>query len=352
LLLDEDILHWYNATMRKFRLVFVILLSMVGMILTSCTVETPIVSSTPVETQASTLRPYPSDTPSTTPSPTGYNSPTPSPTITPTTTPVYYEIQLGDDMYSIAWRYGISPQAIMTANPTVNPNAMIVGESLLIPITPTPEATTTVPVKLSPTATLVYGNLHEPDCYRDAVEGLWCFVLVENDLDGSLENVSGVVTLEESGETRQETAILPLNILPAGESLPLIAYFQPSVSNDFSASAQVDFWLPVMQDDQRYLDVEIVKQEVQVNEDGQIARVTGELHLPEDGPGAEYVWVNATAFDADGNVLGVRRWDRLTPLSPGSELPFDLTVYSLGGEIDHVTLLVEARAVHEQGEED
>lgn len=338
--------------MRKIWLVFAILLSLLGIVLSSCAVESTAVQETVNETQEGTLRPYPSDTPSATPFPTGYNSSTPSPTITPTATQVYYEIQLGDDMYSIAWRYDVSPQAIMTANPTVNPNAMIVGDLLLIPVTPMPEATGTATVGLSQTATPIYGSLNEPDCYRDAAGGCWGFVLVENDQEGALENVSGVVALEGEDETRQETAILPLNLLPAGESLPLITYFQPPLPDEFSASAQVDFWLPVMPDDQRYLDVEIVKQDIQMRDNGRIATITGELQLPEDSLDAEYVWINATAFDVEGHVLGVRRWDRLEPLSAGSSLTFDLTVYSMGGEIDHVDLLVEARAVQEQGEED
>jgi LysM repeat protein len=74
-----------------------------------------------------TLRPYPSDTPSATPFPTGYSSPTSSPTVTPTPTPVYYDVRDGDDMFGIAFFYGISPQALMTANPTVNPRAMGLG---------------------------------------------------------------------------------------------------------------------------------------------------------------------------------------------------------------------------------
>lgn len=338
--------------MRKIWLSLMFLLSLSGIMLVSCAAESDAEEETAIETLEGTLRPYPSDTPSPTPWPTGYNSPTPSPTITPTATPVYYEIRLGDDMYSIAWRYDVSPQAIMTANPTVNPNAMTVGETLLIPITPMPEATATATVDLSPTATPVYGSLNEPDCYRDAVNGLWCFILVENDQEEAVENLAGVVILEENGETRQEIAILPLNLLPAGESLPLIAYFQPPVPDEFVASAQVDFWLPVMPDDQRYLDIEIVNQNVSYTEDRAIATISGDVLLPEDGPDADYVWVNATAYDVEGHVLGVRRWEWLESLSAGSSLSFDLTLYSMGGEIDRVDLLVEARAVHEQGEED
>ena len=49
------------------------------------------------------------------------------------------------------------------------------------------------------------------------------------------------------------------------------------------------------------------------------------------------VWVLAMAYDAEGNVVGVRRWEGL------GETQFDFWVFSLGPEIAEVKLLVEAR---------
>jgi LysM repeat protein len=323
-----------------------------GALLSSCTSDLPPAVETPVEMQEGTLRPYPSNTASATPLPTDYISPTPSPTITPTATLVYYEVLDEDDMYSIGFRFNVSPQAIMTANPTVNPYAMSVGTTLLIPVTPMPEKTVTATVALSPTATPLVASLDEPDCYPDALGGLWCFVLVENNQKGALENVSGVITLEEGGETRQEKAILPLNLLPAGDTLPLIAYFSPPVADEFAVSAQIDFVLPVMPDDQRYLKVDIVDQSVTYRDDGRIAEITGELLLPEVRSDTEYVWINATAFDAEGHVLGVRRWEQTEAASVNSDLTFNLSLYSMEGVIDRVDLVVEARALQDQAEEE
>jgi LysM repeat protein len=343
-------LHWYNASMRKFWTVVVTLFVSIGILLSACDRGTPVGTVEPTGTLEGTLRPYPSDTPSATPLPTDYISPTPSPTITPTPTPVYYEIQLGDDMYSIAFRYGLSPQALMTANPDIDPRAMIVGISLLIPVTPMAETTPSATVELSPTATPRFANMQTPDCYPDALGGLWCFVLIENDETGALENVSGVVILGEGENARQETAIMPLNLLPPGESLPLIAYFQPPIPANYTISAQVDFLLPVMPDDQRYLDVEILDQSVTLSEDGEIAEVTGTLSLPEDQPDAQYVWVSATAIDHEGHVVAVRRWDNDDQLTAGSKISFELTLYSMAGAIDRVDLVVEAQTIPDAAE--
>ncbi len=333
--------------MRKLWLTVFVLIAIMA-VLTACSqgVSTEMLSGTPSPTLDGTLRPYPSGTPTQTPWPTGYSSPTPSPTMTLSPTPVYYEVMLGDDMYSIAFRYSISPELLMTANPTVNPRAMTVGTLLLIPITPAPETTPTATLALSPTATPQFNQLSQPDCYPDALGGLWCFVLVENDRDGALENVSGLITLTAVGEEspRQEVAVTPLNILPVGRSLPLVAYFQPPVPAVYTASAQVDFFLPVMEEDDRYLDAEIQSQMSEGGESGEVGAVLGRISIAPDQPPARFIWVSATAFDADGHVVAVRRWEAPEDALSAAELDFEISLYSLGGTIDRVDLIVEAQA--------
>jgi LysM repeat protein len=321
-------------------------------ILTACAPAAPLEVPSPSPTRDATLRPYPSPTQTNTPLPTDYVTPTPSPTVTPTMTPVFYEVLEGDDFYSIGWRFNVSPQQIMTANPTVNPRAMSVGTSLLIPITPQPDPTATPLVELTPTATPFFANIQPPDCYPDPLGGLWCFVLVTNDSGEPVENVSGVVTLRHGEEALRETAIMPLNLLPSGAALPLIAYFQPPLPEDYTISARVDFLLPVMPDDQRYLPAAIEDQAITLSEGGRVAEISGVLTLPPGQLEARYTWLNATAFDADGRVVAVRRWEGPQPVSSSAELPFTLYLYSLGGPIDRVDLLVEAPAEIIATEED
>ena len=315
-----------------------------GMFLSACAQTDVLETHTETSTMEGTLRPYPTETETATPLPTGYNSPTPSPTITPTPTQVFYEVQSGDDMYSIANRFGVEPSALMTANPTVNPSLLQVGTSLLIPVTLMPEATPTVPVEISPTPTGEQQvSLSSPDCYPDALGGLWCFVLASNNQDGDLENVSGLIVLGEGENARQEIGVTPLNLLPADESLPLVAYFQPPVSPNATATAALDFVLPVMSEDDRYLPVELAEPNISLRNDNKIAEVSGAFILPADQPDAEYVWVVATAFDADGRIVGVRRWESEGSLAAGASVSFDLLVYSMGEAIDRVDLLSEAR---------
>jgi LysM repeat protein len=342
---------WYNAGMRNKSIFALILLIILVNALTACAQETPQTQLTATPTQAGTLRPYPSNTATNTPLPTGFTSPTPSPTITLTPTPLMYEVQTGDDMYSIAFRFRISPEALMTANPTVNPRAMSVGTNLLIPVTPMPAATQTQVMTLSPTPTMPFRTLQEPDCYPDALGGLWCFVLVINREDGALENVSGLVTLAQGEDLRQEDAIMPLNLLPAGGALPLIAYFEPPISAGYTVTTEIPFYLPVMPDDQRYLPISIAEQSVEFRQDGKVAVVTGEITGADGQSKAEYLWVHATAFDEVGHVVAARRWEAELPLTSGEPLKFSINLYSLGGPIERVDVLAEALTVQESSEE-
>ncbi len=336
--------------MRKISYLVFFILILVGFLVSACASGTNSepMGGTPTGTQSGTLRPYPSGTPTVTPLPTNYISPTPSPTITPTPTPVYYEVQLNDDMYSIAFRYGLSPDVLMTANPDVDPRAMTVGMTLLIPLTPTPPPTPTATSEKTQETTEPTPDenaLATPDCYPDALGGLWCFVMVKNQQETALENVSAIITLGEGEDVRQEPAITPLNLLPAGSSLPLIAYFQPPLPAILTASAEIDFSLPVMPGDQRYLDLVIKEQDLKKSADGLVATAAGTISLSRDQIDAQYVWLCATALDSQGHILAVRRWENDLDLLAGGEISFAVTLYSMGGPIDRVDLAAEAQPV-------
>ncbi|MFV9511109.1 LysM peptidoglycan-binding domain-containing protein [Tepidibacillus sp. LV47] len=55
-----------------------------------------------------------------------------------------YIVQPGDNLWSIAQRFGTTPEAIMRANGITNPNLIYVGQPLFIPVPPTPSPRTLV----------------------------------------------------------------------------------------------------------------------------------------------------------------------------------------------------------------
>ena len=68
----------------------------------------------------------------------------PTPTAVPPSNITYYTVQPGDNLYRIGQKFGVSWVQIAEANGLVNPNQIVVGQTLKIPVSapgPTPEFT-------------------------------------------------------------------------------------------------------------------------------------------------------------------------------------------------------------------
>jgi hypothetical protein len=302
-------------------------------------------TQTPLPQLSGTLRPFPSQTFTPEHPPTA--TPTRTATPIPTATPFYYTVDEKDDMFGIALRYGISLDALKTANPNINPYMMGVGTQLLIPITPTPMLATPTPQTTATTASATSTAVLslQPDCYRDAAGGVICFVLAQNLSDKPIENPTALVTLEglSTEYSLTQTSILPLNLLPAGAALPLVTYFQPPTPEKFTAMAEADFWLPVPERDARYLETILKDLQTEVSADGRSAEVYGQVALSDPTKQASSIWLLATAFTQDGHVAGIRRWEAPLPIPASQAIPFSFTVYSMGPEIARLEVSTEAR---------
>ncbi|HSL45764.1 MAG TPA: LysM peptidoglycan-binding domain-containing protein [Anaerolineales bacterium] len=307
-----------------------LLLTLCFLLLTSCTSQE--IASTPLP---STLVPFLTST----------QSPSQTPEILivaetplPTPTPFTYTVQQGDTISSIALQFGVSIDDLVAANPDIPPNAMSIGQVINIPSNPENPSG-------EPTPTPAPFTIEQVECYITADTGMWCFVLVRNDLPDFMENVSAQVTLVDAeGKTvASQTALLPLNILPPNTRMPLAVFFPPDVPVNAKPQVQVLTAIRLLPNDERYLPATIHNTLVQVNADGSSARVTGQVQLPENAQGASQVWVTGTAYDEAGRVVGMRRWESNAGLSPGGSLPFEFLVSSLSGDIERVEFAVEAR---------
>ena len=67
---------------------------------------------------------------------------TPTPTMVSTSAPGTYTVQWGDWLNKIAGQFGVSPQAILAANPGLNPNLIYPGQVIKIPSVNEPSPTT------------------------------------------------------------------------------------------------------------------------------------------------------------------------------------------------------------------
>jgi LysM repeat protein len=320
----------YNLPMRR-PLQFILHLSaFIILILTACTPQPT--SSTP---QPGDLIPYLTATQASTPTPDGL---VPLTTPLPSPTPFTYTVGQGETMSSIAIKFGVSLDDLQAANPEVNPSAMSVGQVLRIPSNPDNPFG-------EPTLTLAAFDIPQIECYSTANKGMWCFVLAYNNSSDFMENISAQVTLVDSNNTfiASQIALLPLNILPPNASIPMTVYFPPDIPFDAKPQVQVLTAIRLLPNDQRYIPATINNTLVQVNADEHSAQVSGLVLSQSQTSAANQVWVAATAYDDEGRVVGVRRWESSASLSAGGNIPFEFSISSIGGKIARVEFAVEAR---------
>jgi LysM repeat protein len=284
-----------------------------------------------------TLLPYFTRTPSATAEqPEGLVVSVETPLASPT--PFVYEVQRGDTLSGIAFKFGLSLDELVAANPDVSPNSMSIGTKLNVPgkMADSTAASTSTPVPVP-----VKGI----ECYPTADQGMWCFVLVYNDTAEVIENLSAQVTLVDANDqtVASAPALSPLNILPPDASLPLMVFFPPPVPGDAYPRAQLLTGVYLESDDARYLPAVLHNTLAQVDASGRNAQVSGMVFLPENAPPAGLVWVAAVAYDNAGHAVGVRRWESDAGITPGGSLEFMFEVSSLAGEIERVEFVVEAR---------
>jgi hypothetical protein len=227
---------------------------------------------------------------------------------------------------------------LLLANPGVDPNALQVGQSLRIPAGSTNGAGEASP---TPVSFLV----RQIACYPTSSGALWCFVLVHNDTPDIIENITAAVTLlDSSGSTLDiKTALLPLNILPPGASLPLSVLFSPPLPLDTRPQVQILTAIRLLPGDPRYLPAGVRNAASVVSWSGRSAVLGGEIYLPDETAAARTIWLAAVAYDGSGNVVGWRRWESTSGLIAGASLPFDFMVSSVAGRIARVEYVVEAR---------
>lgn len=313
---------------------FVLILA--AALVSACTPQAIPLPTHTVEVQG-TLIPFYTATPSRTPAPVDRTTPTPLPSPTPTMRS--HTIRRGQDLGGIAYAYRVSLQALMDANPDVNPYLLVVGSTLNIP-------PSRVVVGQTPMPTPVSVQLSPVHCNAGREGGAWCFAHVTNPQEFDIESVSAVIRIagEQVDQVISQVAIAPLDLLPAGGTIPLAAYFPPVVPNEpLQASIELLTSLPVLAENERYVQVQIEDLRVAISEDGLSAEVSGEL-LPGENEEANIIArVALVAYDGDGQVVGVRRWDSEAPLSAGSGLAFTTWVYSMAGPIERVAALAEAR---------
>ena len=294
--------------------------------------------------QAPPLTPQRSPAPLVFPRPTSASLPLITPTLAvvpptpalPSPTPFAYTVKSGDTISEIAQRYGLTVDEVIAANPGINTQILSIGQQIQIPSRPAALA------EFAPApAELAIGPL---GCISSGA-GMWCLAALTNPHGEPVENVTAQITLFGADARRLDglEALIPLNILPAGSSLPLAAFFPTRPAEPFSARLDIGSAFLLAPGDPRYLPARVDNLLTEISADGLSAQVSGRILLPESHPPAAEIWLAGIAYNEDGQLIGFRRWQSSAPLAAGESQIFSFNVYSLNGFIDHLEVLVEAR---------
>ncbi len=111
----------------------------------------------PTETPSPTVTLTPSQTPTSRPAAPPTQAPTPGPTVSPDIAAVPIRVRQGDFLSTIAARYGVPLDEIISYNHIENPDAMAAGQRLMIPY---PANRTTPAETLLPDSEVVYGTAY------------------------------------------------------------------------------------------------------------------------------------------------------------------------------------------------
>jgi len=285
-------------------------------------------TSTPVTpTFASTL------TPTITHTPTPRQTPTLLPS--PTSTPGVHTIKSGETLLGIAWSYNVSLDELKSFNPDVNPNIMVVGTELLIPVA------TLLPTNLTPEPTPIQLPLEGLNCLPEAEGGTWCLVWVNNTSSVSYENVTVGFNLADlqASQVFSNQSTAPLNILLAGEKIPVAIYFSSPLPQPFQNSAQFISAIPYNPDSGRYLSIDVEVNAEELTLDDQLISISGLYTMDED---ASNITIVAVALDDQGNMIGLRRWQSALT-EPVRNGEFQIELAAVSGRISDYRLFAEAQ---------
>jgi LysM repeat protein len=254
---------------------------------------------------------------------------TATPTVTPT--PVIHVVVEGDTLYSIAFDYGVSPDTLQSINGIENPQLLSIGQELIIPTEE--ETADTTSNLLLPTPTPLPFGVRGIAFYETPVGSLWCLGEVVNTTAVTLTNVQLQVTLygEDGEPAAGSDAFAAADLIPPGARSPFGVLFtappqtwanpQVTVIRGEVAGGLAASYVPIS-----VADVTGQPAESQFLVSGTVQNASGTL-------AAGYVYVIATAYNADGLVTGFRQ-ERVPldgPLAPGVPVPFNLLFSFHGG---------------------
>lgn len=309
------------------------LVLLLAVLLTGCgpqiTRPTPTLPPPTAPVSLATVTPRATFTPApSTPIPT--NSPTPTPT------PILYVLQPGDSLWSVAWEYGVSVEALQEANDITDPRTLQIGQVLIIP---REEEARSVPS--TPTPTPLPLELVNLGFYETPTGGLWCLGEVWNRSGVDADLVQAVVSLYDANRRVlvERSAFTALDIVPQDGRAPFGVLFVQKPADFAAYQAQLVSGEAVTYLGSHYTDLAVIDDQGEWT--GKALLVGGQVEN-QGAMTAQGVSVVVTVYDAQGLVTGFRQVAvEDETLAPGALSHFELQVVPAGGAAVSYTVQVQ-----------
>jgi LysM repeat protein len=258
----------------------------------------------------------------------------------PTATPFVHIVQQGETLLGIAIRYGVTLDELLLVNPGVDPRILSVSQEISIP-GPSGE-----PIDfLLPTPTAMPLTLGNVFCYPTLGGTNRCLVKITNMLGLDVEGISANISMFDPdgvflGQSQANTLT---RVLPPGRATVLDATFQFDTSQSFCPQAELVSAVQVSNLDSRQISVDLSNLKINRSSDRQLYQFEGLIDIEEvDYTGAVIITVQVFGYnnEAEPNGLNTLQIELESITSP---IPFELSLFSLGGDIADFEILLEAQ---------
>jgi len=259
--------------------------------------------------------------------------PTPTFTPTPSPTPVIHVVASGDTLFGIAIEYGVPSQAIQEANGLENPNALSIGQSLIIPLGEEEAAEQTASGLqdhlLLPTPTPVPLTVQGVALYPTTVGGTWCMGEVYNTTESPVTNLQVKITLVDANGAPvvSRSVLAAADYLPPGRAAPFAVRFKEIAPDTVEARVEL-----LRAENVSAITASFMPLTARVTTSAFVGpqySVSGEVRN-DSGHSLKRVAVVVTLYDEGGKVVAYRQTEVEADVAPGEQTPFSLLLTPRG----------------------
>jgi len=304
-----------HSTMLSVAAALTLVMAGCGAVITPQPTAMPVAQEAPAHTPTPLLR-------TTATAPVLPPAATATPTVSPT--PIVHVVQSGDTLLDIAQEYGVGLDRLQTANNIDDPTLLRVGQELMIPVGE--EEETSGGNLLLPTPTPQSFGLRGLAFHETPVGSLWCMGEAVNTSDVLLTNVQVQVTLfdAEGLKVAEADTFAIADLIPPGERSPFGILFTNPLAD--WATPQMTIVRGEAAGELGAAYVPLATTDVSGESVASRFRIGGTASNANADVPVQTVAVIATAYDAEGRVIGFRQkaLEPETALAPGGSLSFEI----------------------------